>query len=734
MRTWLMMILFFTMLAAAILTVQTMSVIAMPTGTEDPKSDSTPNAPQDNTVIDVMILFTPQAAQSVSGIQDRISQAVAEGNQAFQNSNIPAQLRVVYVGEYSGISDSSSKIYTTYLNELDNDQFVAGLREQYRADLVQLVVSGIWGNVWGGSYSGSWPSVALASHINSPYFSLVHEFGHNIGELHAPIGYDMHDGNLCDAGQPICTVMAKNKSNALATRREARFSEANAGFISQGVAEVARFQETRCFSTQTLFCDVPDTHWAHADIAAMYDRRITTGCDSSKTPYQDLPFCPSEKVDRAHFAVFLIRRIHDDNPGYTPSWPYQGYFTDVPSGHPQALWIEELYRRGLTTGSTSCPGQGLRFCPDNILERQELASFLMRTERYLGNIPDYSTRPIRNYFGDVPSDSVHIRAIEYMFMSGYTNGCYENNDDGIIYFCPFAPVDRATAAVFMARIFLYRSIQALDPLEPDNSYARPSSIESSFVQTHQDSVTPLYLAIGTSVTQARSITPIGDREWVQFSLPAESGVRIGTSGLSGDTRLWLYDADLNELAFDDDNGVGNFSQITRSCSADSLPAGTYFLLIDEFGNNQDIPSYTLELEATENCQPNAPLSGIFADTLDASLNSKTVFQRGETIWLATTIINASGTSLETVWDWRVTDSGGAEVDSMGLRDSPENLDPGPVRIRIRDTVPQTLAAGSYTFIGSVRTTDGQFSLQASTQFDVVGPQSSTQIFLPMVRR
>ena len=47
------------------------------------------------TVIDLLVLYTQAAANSVWGIQSVISQAVEQTNQAMQNSLIPVEINVV---------------------------------------------------------------------------------------------------------------------------------------------------------------------------------------------------------------------------------------------------------------------------------------------------------------------------------------------------------------------------------------------------------------------------------------------------------------------------------------------------------------------------------------------------------------------------------------------------------------------------------------------------------------
>lgn len=714
------------------------SLIIISASADDTKIGDAPGIPQENTIIDVMVLYTPQAAQAAEeGIQNRINQAVADGNLALQNSGIPITLNIVHLDEYLGISDTDWKTVFEFQQELENDRTVQTLREQFKADLVQLVFEGTAGNYWG--YAPGWASVANVSKIREPFYTLVHEFSHSIGEPYVPSGYldGMHNtAEICNSAHPVCTIMGKNKDNPMATIREPRFSALNAAYITQGAPAVAKYMQSGCRSTDgSLFCDVPITDKYYSDILEVYSHGITTGCDSSKTPYVDLPFCPKVIVDRAHFAVFVIRRIHDGNTNYQPTSPYRGYFSDVPSSHPQALWIEELYSLGLTNGSTSCSGSGFRYCPDNPVQRQELASLLMRAEYFLGNIPDYSTRPIRGYFDDIATNNEHLRAIEFMYEAGYTNGCYASGDGDILEFCPIKSIDRITAAIFMARIFRYRSIQALDPLEPDNSYSRPSHIGSSLTQQTRVTMPGTALVVGVPIAQQRNIAPVSDQDWVQFSLSAESAIQVATSGTAGDTRIWLYDSFLNQLAFDDDGGTGNFSLITRTCSSNPLPAGTYYIRVDEYGNNVEIPAYNLTMEVAENCQPNAPLSDMYVDTWNASLSPQAVFQTGERIWLVTNINNTSGSLLATVWDWIIVNSLGVEVVDMSVRDFVVNdLRSGLVEIQIPETVPLTLDNGTYIVQARVRTADGQFTLETSSQFNVVGAQSPIQVFLPSVRR
>jgi len=115
-----------------------------------------------------------------------------------------------------------------------------------------------------------------------------------------------------------------------------------------------------------------------------------------------------------------------------------------------------------------------------------------------------------------------------------------------------------------------------DEYEPDDLYYQANEILPGESQTH-------------------SIVPASDVDWVTFTLPAASQVVVETSGASGDTRMWLYDENLEQIEFDDDGGSGLFSRIERLCETDPLPAGTYYVKVDDYGNNDEIASYQITL-------------------------------------------------------------------------------------------------------------------------------------------
>jgi hypothetical protein len=113
----------------------------------------------------------------------------------------------------------------------------------------------------------------------------------------------------------------------------------------------------------TTFGDVASSHWAAAWIEQLAVEGITSGCGGGN-------FCPESNVTRAQMAVFLLKSIH--GTGYVPP-AASGVFSDVPTSHWAAKWIEQLASEGITSG---CGGGN--YCPESNVTRAEMAVFLVR--------------------------------------------------------------------------------------------------------------------------------------------------------------------------------------------------------------------------------------------------------------------------------------------------------------------------------------------------------------------
>ncbi len=155
------------------------------------------------------------------------------------------------------------------------------------------------------------------------------------------------------------------------------------------------------------------------------------------------------------------------------------------------------------------------------------------------------------------------------------------------------------------------------------------------------------IALKVPQTQTHSICPVGDEDWMTFTLTSPSEVTLTTSGPSGDTRMWLYDSNLIQIEYNDNSGTDNFSMIDRVCGTDELPAGTYYVMIDEYGDNDVIDSYDITLTVTE-----CPLA------LDIKINGSDVpvtVPSGSPV-LVTVSLNAGSNAGDNVDLWVIADT------------------------------------------------------------------------------
>jgi hypothetical protein len=154
-----------------------------------------------------------------------------------------------------------------------------------------------------------------------------------------------------------------------------------------------------------------------------------------------------------------------------------------------------------------------------------------------------------------------------------------------------------------------------DAYEPDDFPGRASLLTSGSVQNH-------------------TICAQGDQDWAYFTVSSTSAATISTEGYTGgDTTMTLYDSSLNQIDFNDDNGVDFYSTINRTCGANPLRPGTYYVLIQSYRNATIIPYYTLSL-STSAC----PVS---TSTSVASLLNPSVYS--QSVKFTATVSSGSGT-------------------------------------------------------------------------------------------
>lgn len=138
-------------------------------------------------------------------------------------------------------------------------------------------------------------------------------------------------------------------------------SEHGAGYVPPACAGI--FADVPCPSTPNF----PYSDW----IERLSQEGVTGGCYTNP-----LRYCPDRSVSRAEMAVLLLKAKHGS--AYVPP-PCAGMFSDVECTPVPAFavnWIEQLSREGITAG---CGTNPLRYCPDQPVPRDQMATFLVRT-------------------------------------------------------------------------------------------------------------------------------------------------------------------------------------------------------------------------------------------------------------------------------------------------------------------------------------------------------------------
>lgn len=222
----------------------------------DGTTSTTPTtaAAASGTVIDLMVVYTPQArinAGGTAGIEARIVNAVASANQSYLNSQVNMQLNLVHMEEVAyaetgNMSTTLNDLAGTSDGKMDN---VHALRNTYGADQVALISADA--NYCGIAYqmqslSTSFSPWAFAVvHDDHQYsclgnLTLAHELGHNQGNAHDAANSGGYPGiTTYSYGYRVCgvfrTVMAYSCSGE---PRISGFANPNVYYLGQptGVA------------------------------------------------------------------------------------------------------------------------------------------------------------------------------------------------------------------------------------------------------------------------------------------------------------------------------------------------------------------------------------------------------------------------------------------------------------------------------------------------------------------
>ena len=231
---------------------------------------------------------------------------------------------------------------------------------------------------------------------------------------------------------------------------------------------------------------------------------------------------------------------------------------------------------------------------------------------------------------------------------------------------------------------------AQDSFEPDNSYSTANPITTD------------------GQLQSHSIDPAADADWLTFTLDASiSAVVIETSGVAGDTVMWLYDDQFTELQYDDDGGTGRFSIIQAT-----LPAGTYYISIQEYNDKALLPEYLVSVLAysPEIAAVNPNAAGQ-RDRLQVTITGRdTVFYQG-----SSTITNVWFSQGSPAIDIFASSFMGLDATSLtAIFDIPADAPPGKWDVHVSDSVngqSRPLTDGFTIYIYPDLNADGKVDLQ-----------------------
>ena len=181
------------------------------------------------------------------------------------------------------------------------------------------------------------------------------------------------------------------------------------------------------------FVDVPEggnNFWLF--VSGLVRNQITAGIGGGL-------YGVDQPAKRQQMAVFLLKSkygiCYAPPPCNTPA------FADVPCSSNFAPWINQLVAEGITTG---CGGGN--YCPNNPVNRQQMAVFLLKTKEGGSYVPPACTS---QDFGDVPcTPGVGFADWIYeLVRRSITAGCGGGN------YCPLNPNTRGQMAVFLSFMF-----------------------------------------------------------------------------------------------------------------------------------------------------------------------------------------------------------------------------------------------------------------------------------------
>ena len=198
------------------------------------------------------------------------------------------------------------------------------------------------------------------------------------------------------------------------------------GLVAPGPVGAAAQPAT--LSESPAYADVPEDAYYYDAVSVLAADGVFEGTDCG-----DGQFCPGDPLKRWQMAVWLIRAL-----GETDLEPAtQTRFGDVSDDDWWAPHVERMADLGITVGCSSWLPP--KYCPDNNVNRGQMASFLTRAL----DLPPAEPAG----FTDVNADNVHRGNINRLAAAGITLGCKSEPRQ----FCPHSSVTKAQMSAFIYR-------------------------------------------------------------------------------------------------------------------------------------------------------------------------------------------------------------------------------------------------------------------------------------------
>jgi glucose/arabinose dehydrogenase len=207
----------------------------------------------------------------------------------------------------------------------------------------------------------------------------------------------------------------------------------NTGVARHGMMTIAG--QTFTVRQGANYSDVAPGNIFYESIGKLSAAGITSGCgtDPSGNPL----YCPGEPVTREQMATFIVRALGE----FTPPAPASQRFIDVPPSNIFYAFIDRLAALRVTAG---CNVQSNQFCPSLLVNREQMAAFIMRARGEF-NPP----MPAQQRFTDVPPENIFYAFIDRLAALEITFGC----NPQMTQFCPNSVVNREQMAAFLVRAF-----------------------------------------------------------------------------------------------------------------------------------------------------------------------------------------------------------------------------------------------------------------------------------------